>query len=91
MPMQTQNSQFAKRLGSRVAQANAEHRDKPVDVGIRRLPAGIRGGVAKLQSMVTKTQERDDGKTPKGETYFQAAAVALTPKEHNGENQAAAE
>lgn len=77
MAMQQTNSSFAKKLGTRVAAANAEHRDKPIDTGMRRLPAGIKAGIAKLQFMYTKEQDKDDGKTPKGETFFRASAVVL--------------
>lgn len=88
MPMQQQMSSFAARLGGRVAQANAEHRDKPVDTGNRRLPAGIRSGVAKLSSMYTKQQTEDGGKTPKGEVFFRASAIVMSPEHHNGEKTA---
>ena len=71
-----------------MAEANAEHRDKPVDTGNRRLPAGIRAGVAKLSSMYTKQQTEDNGKTPKGETFFRASAVVMTPEQHGGEKVA---
>lgn len=88
MPVQQQMSSFATRLGGRVAQANVEHRDKPVDVGNRRLPAGIRSGMAKLSAMYTKQQTEDNAKTPKGETFFRASAIALFPEQHNGEKVA---
>lgn len=93
MAMQQGSSDYAKRLGARVAQANAEHKDKPVDTGMKRLPAGVKAGVAKLQFMYTKKQDKDDGKIPKGEDFFRASAVVLGKmvngvlvKEHNGEN-----
>lgn len=85
MAAQQQMSSFAKRLGGRVAAANAEHKDKPVDLGNRRLPPGIRNGVAKLSAMYTKEQVEDNGKTPKGETFFRASAIVMSPKEHQGE------
>lgn len=88
MPVQQQMSSFAQRLGGRVAAANAEHRDKPVDTGNRRLPAGIRSGIAKLSSMYTKQQTEDGGKTPKGETFFRGSAVVLHPEQHAGEKVA---
>jgi hypothetical protein len=74
---QPQNSSFAKKLGGRVARANAQHADAPIDTGNRWLPAGINNGIAKLSSMYTKVQENDTptGKTPKGETFFRASAV----------------
>lgn len=93
MPMQQTNSSFAKKLGARVAQANAEHKDKPIDHGQRRLPAGIKQGIAKLQFMYTKEQDKDDGMVPKGENFFRASAVSLGKivnghlvKEHEGIN-----
>lgn len=87
MPPQQQNSSFASRLGAQVARANAEHRDKPIDTGNRRLPAGIKQvhSLAKLSSMYTKLQEKDEGgRTPKGEIFFRASASVLLPVEHNG-------
>lgn len=86
--MQTQMSSFAVRMGARVAQANAEHHDKPVDTGNRRLPSGIRAGVAKLSTMYTKQQTEDNSKTPKGETFFRASAIVMAPEQHNGEKVA---
>ena len=88
MPVQTQMSSFAQRLGGRVAQANAEHHDKPVDTGNRRLPSGIRSGKAKLSAMYTKQQTEDNSKTPKGETFFRASAIVMSPEHHNGEKVA---
>lgn len=85
MPPQQQNSSYAARLGARVAQANVEYRDKPIDTGNRRLPGGIKSGIAKLSSMYTKLQEKEEGgKTPKGETFFRASATVILPVEHNG-------
>ncbi len=88
MPVQQQMSSFAKKLGGRVAQANAEHADKPVDTGNRRLPGGIRDGVAKLSSMYTKTQDADNGMVPKGEIFFRASAIVVSPDSHDGEKVA---
>jgi hypothetical protein len=77
MAMQQTNSSFAKKLGARVAQANAEHKDKPIDTGNRRLPAGIKAGIAKVQFMYTKENDKDDGVVPKGENFFRGSAVVL--------------
>lgn len=92
MAVQQTNSSFSKRLGARVAQANAEHKDKPIDTGMRRLPAGIKQGVAKLQFMYTKEQTEDKKQVPKGESFFRASAVCLGQlvngvlvKDHRGE------
>lgn len=82
MPVQQQMSSFAKKLGAQVAAANAEHMDKPVDTGNRRLPSGIRDGIAKLSSMYTS--EYKDGDL-KGQTFFRASAIVMSPQEHNGE------
>lgn len=85
MPVQITQSSFAKKLGSRVAAANAEHRDKPIDIGIQRLPAGIRNGVAKLVTMITKEYPDDkNGPNTKGCVFFRAAAVVVSPTEHDG-------
>ena len=84
MPVQ-QNASFFKKLGAQVATAHAEHVDKPVDTGNRRLPPGIRDGIAKLVSCYTKVQDADDGKTPKGEIFFRAAAMVVSPVEFNKE------
>lgn len=88
MPVQTQMSSFAARVGGRVAAANAEHAGKPVDTGNRRLPGGIRTGIAKLSTMYTKQQTEDNAKTPKGETFFRASAIVVSPEQHNGEKVA---
>lgn len=85
MPVQQQMSSFAGRLGARVAAANAEHKDKPIDTGNLRLPGGIKKGIAKIQSAYTKQQTEEKGRTPKGETFFRISAVAISPKEHNGQ------
>ena len=79
-------SSFAKNLGARVAQANAEHKDKPVDVGDRRLPPGIRNGIAKLSSAYTK--QYDDKHDLRGQTFFRASAIVMSPEVHNGEKVA---
>ncbi len=82
MPVQQQMASFFKKLGQQVATANAEHIDKPVDTGDRRLPPWVKDGVAKLVSAYTKEQEADDGKTPKGQIFFRASAMCVSPTEH---------
>jgi hypothetical protein len=79
-------SSFAANLGARVSQANAEHKDKPVDVSDRRLPAGIKNGVAKISAMYTK--KYDDKSDTKGQTFFRASAIVMSPEVHNGEKVA---
>lgn len=83
MPVQ-QMSSFAGRLGARVAEASAEHKGKPIDTGNRRLPGGIKNGIAKVQSAYTKQQMEDKGVCPKGESFFRISAAVIIPKEFNG-------
>lgn len=86
MPVQQEMSGFAKRLGGgRVAQAHAEHMAAPVDTGNRRLPPGIRDGVARLSAMYTKEQTEDGSRTPRGQVFFRASAIVVKPTEHAGE------
>lgn len=84
MAVQTQQSSLAARLGGRLAAVNAECAGAPLDLGRQRLPGGIRDGIAVLQTMVFKTQDRDDGKVPKGEIFMSASAAVLYPVEHGG-------
>lgn len=89
MPRQEQQPMagFAKKLGGgRIAAANAATAGKPIDLGGRKqLPAGIKNGIARLSSMYTKEQDKEDSSTcPKGEVFFRASAIALTPKEYDG-------
>lgn len=94
MAMQEQPmSSFAKKLGARVADANKEHMNKPVDTGMRKPPAGIRNGIAKLSSCYTKESTSEEGRTPKGQTFFRASAIiegqiisGKLVKSHNGES-----
>lgn len=83
MPMQQQNAGFAQGLGGRLAAANAACADKPIDTGMRRLPPGIRDGVARLSACYTKQYE-DDKQGLKGKTFFRASAVVVYPTEHGG-------
>lgn len=70
-----------------MAQANAEHKDKPVDTGNRKLPPGIKNGTAKLSAMYTKEYDDDKGGL-KGKPFFRASAIVMLPTEHNGEKVA---
>lgn len=89
MPVQTQMSSFAKKLGGRVAQANAEHKDKPIDTGMQQLPPGIKNGVAKISSCYTKEYADDkNGPGTKGQVFFRASAVIVSPLEHDGQKTA---
>ena len=84
MAAQTQMSSFAKKLGGRVAQANAECAGKPIELDRKQLPAGIKNGVAKLSTMYTKEQDKDNGVCPKGEVFFRASAIVMVPEEYAG-------
>lgn len=84
MPVQQQMSTFARKLGAKLAQAHAQTLGKPPELGRRQLRPGIRDGVAKLSSMYTKEQEKDDGVCPKGEVFFRASAVVVTPEDCAG-------
>ena len=84
MPVQQQMSSFAKKLGWRVAQANAECAGKPIELGRKQLRKDIRDGVAKLSTMYTKEQDKDEGSCPKGETFFRASAIVLLPEDCAG-------
>lgn len=84
MVMQQADSNFFQRYGQRIAQAHAQHKDKPVDTGIMRLPPGIDGGIAKLQVLEVRTQDKETGKVPKGEKYLFAQAIVLSPQEVKG-------
>ena len=64
MPVQTQNSSFAAKMGNRVAQANAEHKDKPIDTGIQQLPAGIKNGTA-ITWVVTQAGQPEESRSAK--------------------------
>lgn len=85
MPVQTQMSSFAKKHGQRVAQANEEYKDKPVDTGNQRLPAGIKNGVAKLSSLYVSEYKDGD---KKGKLFFRASAITMTPESVNGQKVA---
>lgn len=80
-----QMASLAGKLGGRLSAANAAAKDQPVDTGFQRLPSGIKNGVAKLQVMEWKVQEKDGGQTPKGEMQMRAAAVVLFPTHHGTE------
>lgn len=88
MAMQMQPSNFAKKMGARIVQANAMHADKPVDTGNLRLPA-IDDGAAKLVSMELREYENDNnGPGTKGKPYFVAAASIVWPIEAHGQRVA---
>lgn len=85
MPAQVQQSNLLQRFGVRIAKANAEHKDAPLDLGFKRLPPGIKNGVAKLTSFTLKEYAQDEKIAAlRGQEYFHAVAVALSPKQQDG-------
>lgn len=89
MPMQQQMPSIAAKLGGKFSAALAEHRGKPIDTGNRRLPAGIHNGIARLSSMYFKEYEDDkNGPGTKGQVFFRASAVVMSPAEVAGEKVA---
>jgi hypothetical protein len=83
MPVQQQNSNLAAKLGGRIAAANEMHKDAPVDTGNRRLPPGIKEGVAKLSTWYVKEQTEDNGYVPRGEMFSRASAIVIYPEQHD--------
>ena len=84
MAVQMQQSSLAAKMGGRLAAVNGECTGQPLDLGRQRLPKNIKEGVAKVQQLTWKVQEKDDGKIPKGELYFSGAAVCKYPVVHDG-------
>lgn len=82
MPVQVQTSTLAQKLGQRIVQAHNTHKDKPVDKGQVRLPAGIRGGKARLNAMYISQYK--DGEF-KGQDFFRASGIVVHPTTHNGQ------
>lgn len=86
MPVQTTQSTLAQRFGGRIAAANAEHKDKPLDTGFKRLPPGIRDGVGKLQTVAMKQYTNDEKITAlRGQEYLYVVGVVKHPKSHNND------
>lgn len=84
MAMQQTQSNLAKKFGGRLAQAAAEHKDKPIDTGDLKLPPGIRFGIAKLQSIGWYVREKDEAGRKAGDDYCRASAQVVYP--HQGPN-----
>jgi hypothetical protein len=86
MPVQTQTSSVAQKFGARIAAANAEHKDKPLDLGFKRLPPGIRDGVGKLHTVQLKQYGQDEKIVAlRGQEYLQVIGVVKYPKVFNNE------
>jgi hypothetical protein len=69
-------------MGQKVAKAQAATKGKTAEFDAGGLPAGIEGGVARLAD--AKIGEYKDGPN-KGQKFFLAAGVALSPAELNGQ------
>jgi hypothetical protein len=89
MPVQTQQSTLAQRLGGQIAAANAEHKDKPLDLGFKKLPPGIRDGIGKLQTVQLKQYGQDEKIVAlRGQEYLHVVGVVMHPQAFNGEKVA---
>ncbi len=82
MPVQVQQTSFARRYGQRVAAANEQcQNDAPSLGGQQRLPAGVKDGIARLQVMVVSEYKDDkNGPNTKGLPFFRVACVAVSPE-----------
>lgn len=77
MPVQTAKSSLLAKYGQRIDKAAKEHARDETRYGFQRLPGNISGGVARLVECGFFVSDSD---RYKGEIYFRAAGVALTPK-----------
>ena len=92
MPVQNQASTLAQRFGSRISQSNAEHKDKPLDLGFKRLPAGIKNGKGKLHTIAMKFYGQDEKIVAlRGQEYLHVVGVVMSPESHEGEKIAGAQ
>lgn len=82
---QSDMGDFFQEFGGRLAGANEQHRDKPIDTGIQRLPGGIKDGIAKLDTAQWGIYE-SDRQGVKGKRFFRFSAAVVWPKEFNGMN-----
>jgi hypothetical protein len=78
MPKQTQQSGLAAKYGNRLNQAIQAHADDETNEGVRRLPAGINNGIARLEECGFGKVEA--GKQNAGEWYFRAMGVVVEPE-----------
>lgn len=87
MPVQQQPaSNLAAKFGARLAAANAEHKDEPLDLGFRRLPPGIKDGVGKLHTVAMKVYGQDEKIVAlRGQEYLHVVGVVVKPREHEGQ------
>lgn len=84
MPATTVKSILAQKLGAKAAKAIANHKGdtRTVELSGGALPAGIENGVAKI--VECGVQLIGPGKTNAGQPIFRAAAVIVSPHEHDG-------
>lgn len=81
MAKQAANSEFFKKVGSKLPQAHKAHKDDDTDYGNVELPAGIEGIAQLVECKVDKVKE---GKKNAGQFYFYAAGVVVKPSNHEG-------
>ena len=83
MPKKTTNSGLLKKMGSRGQKAFDAHKgDDTKFSAAGELPAGIEGGIAKLVDCKISKYEKGD---QKGELFFYAAGIIVSPVEHNSQ------
>lgn len=86
MPAKTKVTDLNSKYGAEGVKAVANHANDPVKEGFIQLPAGINGGVARLQECYFGEYEKDSPAmgTKKGDYYFRASGVVEEPEYHNG-------
>lgn len=87
MPIQQQQhtSNLVAKFGNRIAAANAEHKDEPLDLGFRRLPPGIRDGIGKLHTVEMRVYGNDERIVAlRGQEGLHVVGVVVRPREHEG-------
>lgn len=79
-------NQLAK-LGARVAKAHEAHKSDETKYGMVDLPAGIKGGLARLAMAKIDEYKEDKPKmgVKKGDLYAIFRGIAITPERHDGQ------
>lgn len=81
MPKQTAKSSLSGKLGQKLHESHEKHKSDDTNFGNIDLPAGINGGVAQLVDCRFSEYEKGDFK---GQFFFYAAGVVVSPKTVNG-------
>lgn len=84
MPAKKKKSKFSKKYGERLNNSIQAHaKDETKTGGFQKLPGGIKNGIAQLTECGFNEIENGDYK---GEYAWEAVAVVVEPKEHDGIN-----